>query len=409
MTTQGWEALKTRIESLSHRDLVKAGKAFAGALNVPLGDYQKGGKNALANKVKQFAFKYAESHFAAMDRDAAYNLASHRLNDSLVAAVGDESEADYTAESAESLIAFNEMAGNGPSGDDAAKLAELIARMAGSRANVSPELVRAIVKEELKQVPPMVIEVRKDGETMGRIEGKSNVKLPALLKACSSRMTDGFFPNVWISGPSGSGKTHAAMQVSKALGLEFHYNGALSMPHELMGFRDANGTYHATPFRSSYAAKAVYLFDEVDASENGVLLALNAALANGRATFPDGSVSRDPDNRIFAAANTWGMGATADFVGRAKIDAAFLNRFPVKIHFDYDEELERVICGNPDWAMTVQSARAKARLAGLKVNITPRDSMAGAALLAAGFTSQEAKELTFMASLSPDQRKMVGG
>ena len=221
------------------------------------------------------------------------------------------------------------------------------------------------------------------------------------------KQADGHAPNIWIAGPAGSGKTYAAKTAAKALGVPFHYNGALSMAFDLLGFIDAGGTYHRTPFREAYEHGGVYLFDEVDGSDNSALLALNAALANGTATFPDGQVKRHDDTYIIATANTWGLGATAEYVGRAKIDAAFLSRFPVRLDWQYDEKLERLISGNEEFARRVQDARHKAKQAGLKVLIDPRATMAGAALIAAGMTPDEAASLTYLANLSADQRKQI--
>ncbi len=291
------------------------------------------------------------------------------------------------------------------------KLAEALAMITalGGGAALDEDRVREIARETLAEAAsvPLIIEVRRDGDLLGRVEGRHHPKFTTLLKAAGARDAAGYAPNIWISGPAGSGKTRAVSDCCKALGIGFEHNGALSMPHELTGFIDAGGKYHDTAFARAYASACGYLFDEVDASDNAALLALNAALANGHASLPCGSIERHKDNRIFVAANTWGMGATAEYVGRAKIDAAFIDRFPVKIYFDYDEDLERHICGNADWAVQVQAARAKARAIGLKVAITPRASIGGAALLAAGFDKTEVAEMTYLAALTPEQRKQI--
>jgi hypothetical protein len=193
------------------------------------------------------------------------------------------------------------------------------------------------------------------------------------------------------------------------LGVAFHLNGAVNMPHELLGFIDAGGKYHGTPFREAYENGGVYMFDEVDGSDNSALLAFNAALANGHAAFPDKRVTRHKDCIILASANTWGLGATADYVGRAKLDAAFLSRFPVKLDWQYDTALEIAISGNEQFARRVIAARERARAAGLKVLIDPRASQAGAALIANGFSEDEAAELTYLANLSIDQKRIVEG
>jgi hypothetical protein len=291
--------------------------------------------------------------------------------------------------------------------------AEQIAEILGSiTPQIDEEAIGAIVdariQAALANVPTVRIEV-KTADTTQTVDGHHHPMFAELVQAAGSRMVSGVQPNIWLAGPTGSGKTHAAKMTAKALGVAWHYNGALSMPHELLGFIDAGGTYHRTPFREAYEHGGVYLFDEVDGSDNSALLALNAALANGVATFPDGQVERHKDCVIIATANTWGLGATADYVGRAKIDAAFLSRFPVRLPWDYDTALEVAISGNPGFARRVIDARERARRAGLKVVIDPRASQAGAALIAAGYTPDKAAERTYLANLNAEQRNTVEG
>lgn len=265
-----------------------------------------------------------------------------------------------------------------------------------------------LVAAEVAKVAAKVvkIEVHKDGKAKV-LEGHHHPKFSLLLRVCSTRQANGSPINVWVAGPAASGKTTAAHNVAKALDIPFHFNGAVSMAHELLGFVDAGGRYHRTAFREAFEKGGVYLFDEVDGSDNSPLLALNAALANDIMTFPDGQVKRHKDCIVIACANTWGLGATADYVGRAKIDAAFLSRFPVRILWDYDADLELKISGNVEFTRRVQKAREAARRSGLKVLICPRMSMAGSALVNAGFTSDEAADATFLANLNADQRRMI--
>lgn len=296
-------------------------------------------------------------------------------------------------------------------GDAASQLAGLIAQLAGQ--SINPETVARIVDERittaLASVPSVRIECKApDGQTRA-IDGHQHPQFKRLLTAAVSRNTDGHHPNIWLAGPAGSGKTYAGKMVAHAMGLPFVFNGALANAFELLGFIDAGGTYHRTAFREAFEHGGVYMFDEVDGSDNSALLALNAALANGAAQFPDGRIERHPDCVILASANTWGLGATAEYVGRSKIDAAFLDRFGVRFHWDYDAALETAISGNEGFARRVILARERARAAGLKVLITPRASQAGAALIAAGMTTDEAAELTYLANLTADQRRIVEG
>lgn len=306
-------------------------------------------------------------------------------------------------------------------GDDVARaaqaLAAAIAAQEGKAAPVNADEVKRIVQDELKDLDAKLeglttvrIEVKlPDTDTVTALEGRHHPEFETLLQCAASREVGGFRPNIMLSGPAGSGKTFAAKNVIKALGLTFEYNGALSMAHEVLGYQDAAGTYHPTSFFRGYTGKSGYVFDEVDGSDNSPLLALNAALANGTASFPHGNFQRHPDSLIIATANTWGLGATADYVGRSKLDAAFLSRFPIRIYWDYDEKLEQDICGNGDWAKRVQKARHAARKAGIKVIICPRISIAGAALLKAGMSADKVAKITYLANLTPEQRTIIEG
>ena len=281
-----------------------------------------------------------------------------------------------------------------------------------SAVEVDETKLRSIVKDELIPVyealeKPKIL-VMKDEKVLGELPPTRHPMAEKLLAALSVKTVDGHALNVWISGPAGSGKTFAVRQVAKALNLEYGFHGAMTMPHELVGFVDAGGTYHETVFVRLYRNGGVCLLDECDAGSNEALLVLNAALANGQMSLPTGEIlDRHPDFRAVAAANTFGQGATAEYVGRARIDAAFLDRFGVRLNWGYDEKLEKNISGNPEWVSVVQKARSNALTKGLKVLITPRASISGSALIASGMSFKEAADLTFLAGLSPDQIKAI--
>lgn len=267
--------------------------------------------------------------------------------------------------------------------------------------------VNAVLDQRLADITTTRIELVKQDGTVVKVDGHKHNKFDALLRAMSARMANGRHPSILVVGPTGSGKTHGVEQATTALEKPFFSNGAITMDHQLVGFKDANGNYHSTALRDAFGIAATYLFDEIDSSDNSPLLCLAGALANNGFRFPDSFVDRHPDSNIIACANTWGLGGNADFVGRNKLDAAIRSRFPVRIYWDYDEKLERDICGNADWAIQVQKARAAARRAGLKVVIDPRMSQAGAALIAGGATFQEAADQTYLADLTKEQREMV--
>jgi len=151
------------------------------------------------------------------------------------------------------------------------------------------------------------------------------------------------------------------------------------------------------------------MLEELDAGSNEACLALNGPLSSSFMTLPSGEVvPRHSDFRCIGAANTMGLGATAEYVGRTKLDGAFRNRFATTIFWGYDEALEIAISGHAEFARKVQRARKACDAKKIKVLITPRHSIAGAALLAAGFTLDEAANLTYLAMLSSDQRSQIG-
>lgn len=293
---------------------------------------------------------------------------------------------------------------------DESRVVELIKTHGGTPSREIVAMIEELAAKLDKATIPVRVELIQ-GELARPVEGLAHKQFATLIKVLASRMANGVAPNVWIAGPTGSGKTHACDMAARALGLRFFFNGALAMPHEMVGFVDAAGHYHTTPFREAFENGGVYLFDECDASDAAVLLTLNAALANGVMSFPDSPnpIARHKDFICIAAANTFGQGATAEFIGRSKLDAAFLSRFPVKLFWEYDLALEQAFSGNPGFAKQVQAARERARVAGVKIVIDPRHSAAGAALIAAGFTEREAAGMTYLAGLSPDQRHIVAG
>lgn len=208
--------------------------------------------------------------------------------------------------------------------------------------------------------------------------------------------------NVYLPGPAGSGKTHASAAVARALGVKFHFTGAVKDEFGLLGFRTATGDTVRTPFREAFEHGGVFLFDEFDASDPNAIVSMNAALDNGVCAFPDGVIAKHPDFRLIAAANTFGLGATSEYVGRNRLDAATLNRFAF-LSWDYDTDLETQISGNVTWAKRVQTIRARAREKGLKVLITPRATIMGAKLLAVGIPQSDVETSVIRGAMTDDQ------
>lgn len=211
--------------------------------------------------------------------------------------------------------------------------------------------------------------------------------------------------NIMLKGPMGCGKTTLAAQVAKALGLQF---GTISCTggmteSQITGRLLPTGdhgkfVYHETDFVRIYHEGGVFLFDEMDAADPNVMIVINSALANGGmhietrgASGLDTYVNRHPDCVIICAANTFGMGADAVYVGRNQLDGATMDRFVGGIiEMDYDTALERDI-GNPEIVANVHIWRKMARDAKLNRGISTRMVIAGTKLAKAGMPFNQIK------------------
>lgn len=211
-----------------------------------------------------------------------------------------------------------------------------------------------------------------------------------------------------LIGPAGSGKSTVVEQVAKALELKFFLQNSVSGAHELAGYLDAHGKYNTTTFRTVFEGGGVFFIDEVDTSDAGALKWLNGALANGHAMFPDkpDPVNRHPKFRAIIAANTYGTGADRMYVGANQLDASTLDRF-VFFDFGYDEKLETALSGNLDWAKRVQELRAAAFAEKARIVISPRASINGAKLLAAGWKQELVEERIIWKGLDAELKRRI--
>lgn len=294
---------------------------------------------------------------------------------------------------------------DGMPADAQAALAALMAALTPKQTvQIDEALVREIARDEAaKTVKPTIVHIHHvdpDGTTTPVELGVQHKLFPTLVRTLQAH-----YP-VWLPGPAGSGKTTAAKHAAKALDVPFHHTGAVDNVYQLLGFIDAGGTYHRTTFREAYEKGGVFLWDEVDASNPAALVAFNAALENGECVFPDCVVKMHKDCYFIAAANTYGTGATHEYVGRTKIDAATVDRF-VMLDWQYDEILERAIAGDNDWTHYVQKMRRAAKDAGVKHLITPRASIRGNALLSAGVEKASVINMTVRKGLADDMWRNV--
>jgi cobaltochelatase CobS len=212
----------------------------------------------------------------------------------------------------------------------------------------------------------------------------------------------------FMVGPAGSGKTTLAMQVAETLKRKFYAESRVTSEYKLIGYMDATGKYVRTQFRDAYEKGGVFLLDEVDASDPDVLTTFNSAFANDFMPFPDGICKRHKDFVALAAGNTYGRGADRQYVGRNQLDAATLDRFVV-IDVDYDEIAEMAWAANDDWTLYVQQVRKAIGEEKVRHIVSPRASIYGARLLAAGMERHLVEERCIWKGLDATNRQRVMG
>lgn len=314
------------------------------------------------------------------------------------------------------------------SGEVQAEIREEINRLEDLQSGLR-EGDRALLKEVLREI---IEENRRaefdeaDASLAGyagslAVGGLEHENTPLLVTAAKARIP------VWLHGEAGSGKSTAAENLAERWELDFRSISLCptTSKSDLMGYRDAQGTYHGTGFREVYEHGGVFLFDEIDNAHPSTLALINHALANGVAEFPDGQVRRNPDAIIVAAANTIGRGATAQYVGRAVIDAATRDRFAY-IPWDIDEALEEQMIdpsshirrkpinvaegGIPsarEWLGMVREARAAISELGIRHLSSPRAALYGAKLAHLGIGRKWLQELCIYKGMSDTDRHKI--
>lgn len=266
------------------------------------------------------------------------------------------------------------------------------------------------VRELIEQLAPRRVEVVTPRQTV-KVDGHVRPEFDSILRTVSAGL------NVMLVGEAGCGKTTLAEQVSAALGLRFAFLSCTAGVSEsrLVGRFVPVGEggrfeYVAAPFVDFYENGGLFLLDEVDAADANVLMCLNAALANGHMETPNPAkpiIKRHPDFRIIVAANTYGLGADRQYVGRNQLDAATLDRFVCgTFELDYDATFERSV-GHADVVRWAHDLRAAVRRNKLRRVVSTRLILNGTKMLAAGFTLADVKRSVLL-SWPANERRLIG-
>ena len=216
---------------------------------------------------------------------------------------------------------------------------------------------------------------------------------------------------VMLVGAAGTGKSHAAELVASSFELPFYAMsvGAQTSKSDLIGYMNAVSVYVPTVFRSAYENGGVFLLDEIDAGNSNVLIQLNAALANGYMSFPDGMVRKHKDFRFIASANTFGLGASRQYVGRNQLDAATLDRFIV-LTWDIDHRLEETLAvgwwGKP-WLEIVRFVRQHVQEQELRIVVSPRATQRGSLLLESGMDFNKTLHMALLSQFTGEVKELM--
>ncbi len=270
------------------------------------------------------------------------------------------------------------------------------------------DAVDAATEDLFKCLGPKEIVVRRPDGDAHKIDGVVHEKFEEVLEEVS------YGNPVYLPGPTGSGKSTLCGQVAKALGKRFGFISCSKMTSEaqLLGRlipRGENGRFEfvGTQFLYVWERGGLFLLDEMDAADAGVLVALNEGLANGkisvanRCELPEGVTLDDymdelgrydrasgepfkyagygpyavrhPDAGVIAAANTFGRGANRAYVGREPLDGSTLDRFLFgTIEIGYSPRIEAALCPDRELRETMWRWRASVEAAGLERFVSTR-------------------------------------
>lgn len=237
-------------------------------------------------------------------------------------------------------------------------------------AKLRDELVRAgreALAKAAENYRPIVI---KEGNTRRVVKGVLPKEFERIVQLCGTRI-----PTMLV-GPAGCGKTYLASKVAESLGLDFSAQSCSQGISEstftgwlLPVGKSGQFEYVESPFVHAYENGGVFLLDEMDNADPNLLVFFNMALANDQFFLPQRYkkplVKRHKNFVVIAAANTFGHGANAQYVGRNALDAATLDRFRAgMMHMDYSDEVENALVDPAvlEWGRKVRACINKERL-----------------------------------------------
>lgn len=311
-----------------------------------------------------------------------------------------------------------------PNTDDAAArlaaaLRDLAANAAPAAAPLDEPRVIDLIRTHAPKAEPREIVVKIADRPAVTIS-RQHYKFPLLLATIAAKVP------AFLVGPAGTGKTSAAHAAANALGLPFYAIsvGPMTSKSDLFGMRDASGHYHESDLVKAATRGGVFLFDELDAGNAATMTSINMLLANGSFATPDGMREKSPDFVPVFALNTYGNGASREYVGRNQLDAATLDRGAF-LDWPLDTSLEASFIGIDEtapafrldeggaatagaWLDKIRAVRSAAALHKVRHIISPRAALYGMQLAAAGVGCKHAVDALLKKGLDDSTAAKLG-
>lgn len=279
--------------------------------------------------------------------------------------------------------------------------------------------VRSIAKDEcIRRLDPVYVEriiVERNGEKIPVDTGDLvHPEFSTVLDLLMCRDFNGAFLNVMVTGEAGTGKTYSVERMAKALGIGFAFQSIASEVFDLAGYVALSGEYQHTAFTLAFSQPVLLLLDEADRWNPAALIALNAALSQGKMTLANGAeIKRHPDFRCVMATNTFGLGAVDGYTTAQAMDLSTLDRFSARVLWTAHEPTQLAIAeakgGANGRLWAIETFAAKEALAALDLPALSgqRCIESGCAMLTQGLDPETVRRLTYLAVLDTDQRAAV--